>query len=453
MKTCIALVAAGIAIVLARRPLGRWVTRRDGHVDRRAGAVSVPGPQSSARAELSPDQERWVAEAWARIEEGRLCELAAAVTSIPSPTGEERALAEFLAATMTGSGLAAEVQPLDEHQANARGRLAGDGTGAQLLLYAPIDTLTAGTVEADVPWIGPELRDDMRAVARVDGPYVSGLGASNPKGHAACVLAAIEAVAAAGVPLRGDLVAGFGAGGMPASLRDRDGSRDTGHGTGCAHMIESGPHPDFAVIAKPGWTVSWEEVGLAWFEISVHGTHTYVGSRHRLPFRNPIVDAATVIGELETWFARYTAAHTDGTVAPQCIVAAIDGGWRHMAAVTPATCRFTVDVRLSPRTTPDDAEGELRDALTEIVARHPGLDLECRRTVAIPGTASPVGCFVAEAAVEAWEELEGRPHEVVVANSGATDANILRARTASRRYGSACRRCTTSRRRSTSSVA
>ncbi len=181
------------------------------------------------------------------------------------------------------------------------------------------------------------------------------------------------------------------------------------------------------MIAKPGWTVSWEEVGLAWFEVRVHGTHTYVGSRHRLPFRDPIVDAATVIGELEAWFGRYTAAHTDGTVAPQCIVAAIEGGWWHMAAVTPATCRFLVDVRLSPRTTPDEAEREFGDALAAIVARHPGLDVECRRTVAIPGTASPVDSFVAEAAVEAWESIEGRPHEVVLANSGATDANILRA--------------------------
>jgi acetylornithine deacetylase/succinyl-diaminopimelate desuccinylase-like protein len=376
---------------------------------------------------LTAEQEEWVRGAQELVTEDRLRELIVGMVAIPSPTGEEGALAEHLAREMAGAGIPARVQPLDDAQANAVGRLAGDGSGADLLLYAPIDTLTDGTVAADVPWIGDELRPDMVADPVVDGPYVTGLGASNPKGHGACVLAAAEAVAAAGVPLRGALLVGFGAGGMPTNARGA-GGRDIGHGVGCSFMLEQGVAADAAIIAKPGWTVSWEEVGLAWFEVRVRGTHTYVGSRHRLPFRDPIVDAATVISELEAWFPLYTERHTDGTVAPQAIIAAIEGGWWRTAAVTPALCRFLVDVRISPRSDPAAVAREFGEAVSAIRSRHDGLVAEWDMVVAIPGTATPVDHPIVATTVEAWVAAEGSAHEVIVGNSGATDANILRSR-------------------------
>lgn len=403
-------------------------------------------PGATRRVELDDTRRSWVEAAWARVSAERLRELAVGVTSIPSPTGEELAVATYLADEARRAGIDARVQPVPDPraaeapardvpardvqeadaQANAVGRIAGTGDGADLLLYAPIDTLTVGTADEDVPWIGPELRPDMRPEAQVDGPYVSGLGASNPKGHAACVLAAAEAIASVEVPLRGSVLIGFGAGGMPTNARRATGRRDIGHGVGCAHMLTHGLTPDAAVIAKPGWSVSWEEVGLAWFDVTVRGTHTYVGSRHRLPYRNPIVDAATVVTELEAWFPSYTARHTDGTVAPQAIIAAIEGGWWRMAAVTPAACRLRIDVRVSPRSTPADVAREVGAAIAGIRERHRGLDVDWEPVVAIPGTATAPDEPIVEATVEAWEALEHRPHEVVVANSGATDANILR---------------------------
>lgn len=399
-----------------------------GHLDRAEQSMSRTIPEPGAGFALTPEQEEWVRAAQKLVTGERLRELVVGMVAIPSPTGEEGALAEHLARDMAGAGISARVQPLDDAQANAVGRLAGDGSGADLLLYAPIDTLTVGTASEDVPWIGDALRPDMVADPVIDGPFVSGLGASNPKGHGACVLAAAEAVAAAGVPLRGSLLVGFGAGGMPTNARGVGGRRNTGQGAGCSFMLEQGVVADAAIIAKPGWTVSWEEVGLAWFEVRVRGTHTYVGSRHRLPFRDPIVDAATVISDLEAWFPLYTERHTDGTVAPQAIIAAIEGGWWRTAAVTPALCRFLVDVRISPRSDPAAVAREFGEAVTAIRSRHDGLVAEWDMVLAIPGTATPVDHPIVASTVEAWEATEGRAHEVIIGNSGATDANILRSR-------------------------
>ncbi|MER5996391.1 peptidase dimerization domain-containing protein [Streptomyces viridosporus] len=379
---------------------------------------------------LTERQQAWAEAAWKLITPERLTELVVGMVDIPSPTGEEAELARWLTTTLDHAGLDAHYQAIDDRQGNAVARLRGDGSGEDLLLYAPIDTLTVGDPEEDVPWVGPELRADLRPCAEVQGHHVLGLGASNPKGHGAAVVAAAEAIARARIPLRGDLVVGLGAGGMPTNGRTTRGltRHNTGQGSGCSFLLEQGWWADHALIAKPGWAVSWEEVGLCWFEIRVRGTYTYVGSRHRMPYRNAIAHAATVIDALERWFPEYTARHTDGLVAPQGIVSSVEGGWPRMAAVTPALCRIMVDLRTSPRSTPADVRREFAAAVDAITAAHPEIELDWDMVLSIPGTRTPEDAPVVAAAKAAWEESTGRPHQPIVANSGATDANILRSR-------------------------
>jgi len=377
---------------------------------------------------LDDRRRGWVEEAWRNVTTDRLRDLITGLVDIPSPTGDEGPLAEHIATTLATSGCRTGVQPLDDRQANAWARLEGDGTGPDLMLYAPIDTLTVGEESEDLPWIGPELRDDMRAQATVYDDLVVGLGASNPKGHAACVMMAAEAIGLAGIPLTGDLVAAFGAGGMPTNARPGSKRLNTGQGAGCSFLLEQGVWTDYAVIAKPGWTVSWDEVGLVWFEITVRGTHTYVGSRHRLPYDNAIARAGEVTRYLEEWFAEYAERHTSGTVAPQGIVSSVRGGWPRMAAVTTASCTLMVDLRIGPDTTPMQAKREFLAAIDTIRDKLPGLHVSAEMVLAIPGTRTDPDNWICRSATAGWAAFEGREHEVIRGNSGATDANILRGR-------------------------
>lgn len=372
---------------------------------------------------LGERRAAWVTDAWRHVTADRLRELVTGLVDIPSPTGDEGRLARHIAGTLSENLPETAVQPLDDRQANAWARLKGDGTGPDLMLYAPIDTLTVGDEREDLPWVGPELREDMRPRATVYDDLVAGLGASNPKGHAACVMMAAEAVARAGVPLTGDLVAAFGAGGMPTNARPGGTRLNTGQGVGCSFLLEQGVWTDYAVIAKPGWTVSWDEVGLVWFEVTVHGTHTYVGSRHRLPYDNPVARAGEVARYLEEWFAQYAERHTGGTVAPQGIVSSVRGGWPRTAAVTPASCTLMVDLRIAPGTSPMQAKREFLAALEKL----PG-HVTAEMVLAIPGTRTDPDSWIRRSATAAWEAFEGREHEVIRGNSGATDANILRGR-------------------------
>jgi len=379
---------------------------------------------------FSPEQSKWRDAALGKIDLDRLRELIVEMTAIPSPTGEERRLAEHLVARMQSVGIEARYQPIDERQGNALGCRRGSGDGASLLLYAPIDTHIAGDEAEDCPWIGPHVREDMRPHPIVRDGLVIGLCAENPKGYAACILAAAEVVQKAGIPLRGDLMLGFGAGGMPTNKRPVPGADryNVGQGSGCSFMLEQGFRSDFAVIAKPGWAVAWEEVGLCWFKIRVHGYLNYTGQRHRLRHKNPIVEAVKVIEGLERWFPEYTKNNTSGLVAPQGSIGAIEGGWPHKPAFVPAACNLYVDLRVSPRVDPSDVQAQLRQALVKICADNPGLEADCEMILAIPGGSTPPENWIIRSGIRAWEAVAGGTHVARTNTSGATDANILRGR-------------------------
>ena len=387
-----------------------------------SAAIQIP----LERVPLSREQEEWISRAWSQIDEGRLAQLDLRMATIPSPTGREKELAQFLASYLADIGLKSFYQPIDSEQGNAVGRLDGTGDGPELLLYAPIDTAFTGREEEDCPGVGLELSREMKGPARIEADRVIGPGAENPKGYATCIIAAAEAVRRANIPLKGSVIVGLGAGGMPTNKPPSLSRSNAGQGTGCAFMLEQGVRGDFAVIAKPGYSVAWEEVGLCWFKVQVKGALGYTGVRHVIDYRNSIIDAAEVVLALERWFPEYTRRNRSGLVAPQGAVNAIEAGWSYKLAFTPAVCTLYVDLRISPRTDPMDAKHQFAEALAQIQKDHPGLTLEWEMILSIPGGRTDPRNWIVQSCMRAWEHVEGRSHVPRTGTSGATDANVLR---------------------------
>ena len=400
-------------------------------------AETVTGSLTSDQLEVA------IAATQARVTDQRLTELCVALVDTPSPTGGEAELAQLIAGMLRASSGHGVVQYLDERQANAWGRIStssGERTGPTVMLYTPIDTLTMGDPAMDVPWSsGPSsctgstlLAAHQLPIAVVRDGVVSGLGSMNPKGHAACILMAFEAVAGAGLALPGEIIAAFGAGGMPTNSLCDDTDpfhrRNTGHGVGCSFLLAQGVWADAAIIAKSGWAISHEEVGLAWCDIVVRGVHTYVGARHRLPYRNPINDAAIIVRHLEDWFPRRATQHRQGTLLPQGIVAAILAGSPRTAAFVPAEATIRVDLRLNTSQSPLDAKRELELELETLRQANSGLDASVELVVGIPGSVTDPDHWICRTAVDEWERVAAQPHQPPLDASGATDANILRNR-------------------------
>jgi acetylornithine deacetylase/succinyl-diaminopimelate desuccinylase-like protein len=130
-----------------------------------------------------------------------------------------------------------------------------------------------------------------------------------------------------------------------------------------------------------------------------------------------------VVTGVERGPASARARHRTATAAPQGVIGSIAGGWERLLAVTPAACRIRLDLRIAPGTKPLSVKRELAAFLAQLDA---GLGLEM--VLAIPGSHTPPDSPIVRTAIEAWERASGRPHDPVPDNSGATDANILRAR-------------------------
>lgn len=365
-------------------------------------------------------------KAWQAVDPAELLELTARMVDIPSPSGEEAELAGFLGEFMNAQGLEGDVQAIQPGQANAVGRYAGAGSGTHLMLYAPIDTAFAGRAEEDSPWIDLEARPDQVAKATVRDGVVQGLGAHNPKGHGACALMAAVALARAQIPLSGHLTVALCAGGMPTNGRPgRPEARRIGHGVGCAHLLEQGGRPDCAVVAKPGG-VSYEEVGVSWFRVRVKGVLGYAGTRHVVKHRNPILDAAKVVEELEAWFKDYTHANTSGLVAPQGSIGCIRAGWPNKPTFIPEACDILIDLRVSPRTDIADVRRQFQGGIEAIAERHPDMVLEWDMLLGVPGSHTDPDHPVIRSTIRGWEYATGEAYSPQTGGSGATEANVLR---------------------------
>ncbi len=384
-------------------------------------AFDPPATSSS----LDDQRLAWVEAAMREVSEEAAQDLLTRMVNQPSPTGDEAALARLVVDYLAERGVLAVVQPLDDRQANAVGRLPSAGDGPSLLLYGHLDTHLTGDDVEDAPAASGPVPPMSRPHAFRVGDDLFGLGAGNPKGYSAAMVLAATAVAQAGVPLRGDLIVGLAAGGMPTAAPAGSPRQNTGLGVGCCFMLQHGLRPDFAIIGKPGHAVAWEEVGLLWCRLRVEGAFGYAGTRHVLEYRNPIVGVAWLTTDLETWFEQYASEQTSGFVAPQGIVGAITAGWPEKPAFSPAWADLFLDLRVSPRTDPAEARRLLEEAVSEIAQRR-GLEVSVQTLAAIPGSITDPSSWIVQSCIRAFEHVEGRPHEPIRETSGATDAALLR---------------------------
>ena len=377
----------------------------------------------TASVSLNDEQRQWFEQACARIDPERLKRLVFELTNRHSPTGMEKQASEFLVDYMNQAKLDAHYQPVSEQSGNSIGRIAGSGEGPNVLLYAPIDTHLDSSIDIDVPWVGPSLRDDMIPKAQIRGDTVIGLGASNPKSMIATITEAAHCIVEAGVPLKGDVIVGSAGGGMPWIARERD---DMGISSGVTHMLSQDIKADLGVIFKPWDEVYYEHPGMAWFKITVWGTMAYAGIARGTPgFDSSIVPAARLILELEQWLAAYPERHSSEQVKPEGWIAAIRSGWPDKPAFPAAACEIYVDIRTNPDQDMAEIEAEFSQAITDILARHTDMKADWEMFVACQGSRTDPDHWIVQTAVRAWEEVHRKHYPGAAMMSGQTDAATI----------------------------
>ena len=110
--------------------------------------------------------ESWVDRISATLDPDEVCQLALDLCSIPSPTGEEGALAEFIVNWFKTNGFIGIRQEVETGRSNAVGLLRGLGSGPVLMLNGHMDTGIhlrhedlIGPVPVKKPILTPRLED------------------------------------------------------------------------------------------------------------------------------------------------------------------------------------------------------------------------------------------------------------------------------------------------------
>jgi acetylornithine deacetylase len=286
------------------------------------------------------------------------------LVDISSPTGKEIGVAQYLVARMRKSGMETDLPLVEEGRPNAVGHLRGHGDGLNLLFTGHMDTSYSGQEEH---LLGEGFQP--RAVHR-DG-WVWGLGSNNMKSGLASALAAIEAIAKAGIRLAGDITfAGVVGEIEKAAIEEFQGIDYSGYGVGTRHLVTHGTTADFALLAEPtGMRISIANLGCIWLRISVRGTVAHSAMTNRPDVINAISLMHELQSDIARWARDYEASHAYMGENANVTIAAIRGGAPWRLSRNPHACSIYLDIRTVPGQTVDSVKRELRRMLRSFAER------------------------------------------------------------------------------------
>ncbi|MBI2087236.1 MAG: M20/M25/M40 family metallo-hydrolase [Deltaproteobacteria bacterium] len=200
-----------------------------------------------------------------------VAELTKQLVDIPSPTGAEREIGEFILDWFARHEIKPLRQEIDPNRINAVGVLEGSGNGISLMINGHMDTSFTGTDEDRMFCKSLEPQSELRGAIR-DGK-VFGLGASNMKSGLAAFMVGANALRQSGLSLKGDLILAAVAGEISRTpVGPYQSGSYRGEGTGTRHLLTHGAVSDFAIVAdRSGHSIVWAQNGVSQFRISTFG--------------------------------------------------------------------------------------------------------------------------------------------------------------------------------------
>ncbi|HET7094075.1 MAG TPA: ArgE/DapE family deacylase, partial [Thermomicrobiales bacterium] len=341
------------------------------------------------------------------LERDAIVDLASRLIAIPSPSGEERAVMEFVADWCAGHGIQCERVANDPNRPNLILSVGEPGAGPVVAMNGHLDTVPVSDRAA---WrtgpFAPTVSDD--------GTRLYGRGASDMKSSVAVMLSLMAAFKDA--PLGGQL--------QTHVVSDEETSGKYGT-IFVLQEIEAGrlPRPDFVLIGeKSDLKVRNAERGLVGFEVACYGRAAHTAAA-RVTGVNAIAKAAKAVLALEEDLDKFHPA----VGKPVISINQIHAGVAHN--VVPGECVFTIDRRLIPGETAESARAEIDARLQAIAAGDPEFRYEIVMDPhgdAIPANLTPEDSPLVRALQASVRDVTGQEPEYFVAWAGATDGRFYR---------------------------
>jgi acetylornithine deacetylase len=304
------------------------------------------------------DRQRRVLD---ELDEGELQRMMEQLIELPSPTGEEGPVGDYLAARFAELGLAVELQEVEAGRNNVIARWPLSDPGPSVLLLGHMDS---------APGIGrptPKL---------LDGGWIAGLGASNMKSAFPCYWMALQMLRAAGVRLHGELTVAGVVGEIeraPVGTHQGAGMRGSGHG---ARFLGShGLMPDFVINGEPtGLRVQTANCGYMFVRLTTRGVTQH--SAYRRLGVDAIAAMERVLPRIRAWEAEYQRLFPHPLIQPNVNVGAIEAGSPPTPSLVANRCDAYVNVMLLPNADVRAVRRELDGLVAELNAADSELRLE-----------------------------------------------------------------------------
>jgi len=356
------------------------------------------------------------------VDERRLVTWASDAVSIPSFTGEEQAMADWIAGELRVLGLSVQLQQVEEGRSNVLATRAGTGGGKTLMFNGHMDTSYSGRE----PW-SEGVEGFQPAGIERDG-RIWGLGISNMKGALACYVEAVRTLQDAGVRLRGDVLIAAVAGEIEKTQwGDAQGAEFRGYAAGSRYLVSHGGVADMCILGEPTESkVVLGHFGSLWLRISTQGPFIHTAFSEGKRDQNSIVRMRDVLDAVLEWIPTWEDDPANAYRGAKAIVnvGAVDGGFGWRVSRTPHRTDLFLDVRVPPTKEMAVARGEVLAMVRGLAERLPDHGIEGEVYVTAPGAEIDEDHALVSALDEAHAEVFGSVPERDVTR-WFSDASVL----------------------------
>jgi len=355
----------------------------------------------------------------AEIKEEEIVAMSCDVINIPSPTGEELQMAEYMRDVLERLGLNVTWQEVEEGRANVVGRWTGSGGGKNLMFNGHMDTSNTGR-EQFLTGLGYK----PSAVVR-DG-FIYGLGIYNMKGALVCYTHAVKALLRAGLKLKGDVIIAAVAGEIEKTQwGEFKGRQYRGYGFGTHYLVNHGILPDMCILGEPtDMHVVLEHFGSMWVRISSTGIYVHTAFCEGREEMNSIRRMYRLMDPIMKWIAVWEKKAAYGGKKAIVNLGGIRGGHAWRASRTPEKTDLFLDVRVPPTVPMSEARRDIQQLFFGLEKQHPDWGLEFETYVSVPGAQINGEHEMIQAIDRNHQRITGRrPEREVV--TWCSDASVL----------------------------
>ena len=307
-----------------------------------------------------------------------------ALVQAPSenPPGNERNAAEAAALILERIGIASQKLDVYPGRPDLVAVIKGSCGTPSLIFNGHIDTVPIGRREDwSVDPFGAEVRNGR----------VYGRGSTDMKSGLAAMIAVAKALHDSGTTLAGDLLLQFAVGEENAEA-------------GTTHLLEKGYRADYGVVTEPtDLKIATAQRGVLWCCATVLGKSTHASVAH--VGVNAITGAGKVIEGLEKINERLQSKTHSLVPSPSVVATMLAGGFKEN--VVPERCEITMDRRLIPGETLEDALAEIDELLRQVQTQVSGMQYTVQKLSGMRPSETATDTTIAKVMRANMERLAG----------------------------------------------